>query len=347
MRIQTLRELGFGYRAIVAKFSDKNWNIWTVKCICKRVDERGSAVKRKSGSGRPRTVRTEENVEQVATLICSQDEPGTSKSTREIASELMISEKSVRRIAKFDLGLTSFRRVPAQVINDITKQKRLERSKKLLRRLNPRVTKRVFFTDENFFYISPPINNQNNRVWGKKKKTDIEPRRLLVERAKFSPRIMVSAGICYNGKGRLHFIDEKTKFNAKYYVENLLPKLVEDCNALLGNQFIFQQDGAPAHSANLSQAWLASHCPDFIDKDSWPPNSPHLNPLDYAIWGAMLETYNKLSTKPKNIPEMKDALQIIWNDLPLETIQKSVLGLRKRLQACVKADGGHFQHLLK
>ena len=35
----------------------------------------------------------------------------------------------------------------------------------------------------------------------------------------------------------------------------------------------------------------------------------------------MLETYNKLTTKPKNILELKDALQIIWNDLPLETIQ--------------------------
>jgi hypothetical protein len=32
------------------------------------------------------------------------------------------------------------------------------------------------------------------------------------------------------------------------------------------------------------------------------------------IWGAMLETYNKLTTKPTNIPDLKDTLQIIWND---------------------------------
>ena len=72
-----------------------------------------------------------------------------------------------------------------------------------------------------------------------------------------------------------------------------------------------------------------------------------MNPLDYAIWGAMLEIYNKLNnTKPENIPELKNTLQINWNDLPLETIQKSVLGFRKRLQACVKANGGHFEHSL-
>ena len=76
-----------------------------------------------------------------------------------------------------------------------------------------------------------------------KKKADIHPSRLLVERAKFSLHFMVSAGVSYEGKGRLHFIDEKAKVNAKYYVGNLLPKLVDDCQTVFGNQFIFQQDG--------------------------------------------------------------------------------------------------------
>ena len=30
-------------------------------------------------------------------------------------------------------------------------------------------------------------------------------------------------------------------------------------------------------------------CPGFVKKDEWPPNSPDLNPLDYHVWGAMLE----------------------------------------------------------
>ena len=53
--------------------------------------------------------------------------------------------------------------------------------------------------------------------------------------------------------GRLHFIDEKAKVNAKYYVESLLPSLVTDCNRLLPGGFIFLQDGAPAHTAQLTQ----------------------------------------------------------------------------------------------
>jgi len=61
------------------------------------------------------------------------------------------------------------------------------------------------------------------------------------------------------------------------------------------------------------------NCTDFTAKDEideWPPNSPDLNPLDYNVWGAMLQAFHKLHPKPKTIPELKSALQQIWDDLP-------------------------------
>jgi len=61
-----------GYRAISAKYPEKNWKLDTVKVICKRVDETGSSLTRKPGRGRPRSVRTPEMIEQVGELICSQ-----------------------------------------------------------------------------------------------------------------------------------------------------------------------------------------------------------------------------------------------------------------------------------
>jgi len=197
------------------------------------------------------------------------------------------------------------------------------------------------------FYIDPPLNSQNNRLWSAGRKKDIDPRRLLQQRAKFSERVMVSAGVCDNGKGRLHFVDEKVKVNAEYYMKSLLPQLLSDCHTLLGNDFIFQQDGAPAHTARQAQQFVQSECPEFITKDEWPPNSPDLNPLDYSVWGLMLESYNKLNPKPTNRAELKDALQKIWDALPHTPIQKAVRSFRKRLQSCVRVEGGHFEHLLK
>ena len=116
IRIQTLREQGLGAKAIKSSYPDRNWSLSTIKSICKRVDQRGSAVERKRGSRRPKTARSADNVEKVESLICSQEgRPGTHKSTLQIAAELNISHTSVERIAHKDLQLSSFKCIPGQV----------------------------------------------------------------------------------------------------------------------------------------------------------------------------------------------------------------------------------------
>jgi hypothetical protein len=347
MRIQTLREQGWGAKAIKSAYPQNNWSLSTVKTICQRIDKTGSAVERKAGSGRPKKAKTAENIAKVEELICSQgDNPGTSKSTREIASVVGISQSSVMRIAKSDLTLSCYKRMPVQVLSDATKLKRLARCKALWRRFTVQNTKRIFFTDEKLFYLCLPVNSQTNRVWSTGRKRDIDPRRLLVPRAKFSAHVMVSAGISFNGKGRLHFVADKAKINTDYYLNSLLPKLIEDCEHLMQGDFVFQQDGAPAHTSGQTQEWLRQHTPDFISKVEWPPNSPDLNPLDFHVWGVMLHRYQQLQPKPSNTAELRDALETIWNDLPQAAIQKAVLAFRKRLQACINAEGGHFEHVL-
>jgi hypothetical protein len=211
--------------------------------------------------------------------------------------------------------------------------------------MTPNNVKKTFFTDEKVFYIDPPVNKQNNRVWSSGKKSEIDSQRLLIQRAKFSPSVMVSAGVCYGGKGRLHFIKDMAKVNADYYVNELLPRLFEDCTNLLPCGFIFQQDGAPAHSSRKAQEWLQAHNPDFIPKDDWPPNSPDLNPLDYCVWGVMLHKYQQHVPKPTNKDELKAVLQSIWNELPQEPINRAILAFRRRLKACLNAKGQHFEHV--
>ena len=66
--------------------------------------------------------------------------------------------------------------------------------------------------------------------------------------------------------------------------------------------------------------------------------------MDYRVWSATLEAYRKLKTKPKTIAELKQALQVIWGNLPQGPIEKSVKNFLKRLKACVGANGGHFEH---
>ena len=166
MRIQTLREQGLGAKAIRSAYPNKRWAISTISMICKRVDSCGSAVQRKVGSGRPKTARTAGNIEKVKELLCSQeDQPGTRQSTRQVARQLQISQFSVWNITNNDLKMKSFKQVGVQMLSEATKVKRLTRSKALLKRLTAAKCRRVFFTDEKVFYIDPPLNSQNNRLW--------------------------------------------------------------------------------------------------------------------------------------------------------------------------------------
>lgn len=256
LRIQTLREQGLGARAIKSRYPEKNWALSTVSSICRRVDQQGSASQRKKGSGRPKTAG---NVQTVETPICSQEgHPGTHESTRQIAAELGISHTSVERIAKSDHFLSSFKRIPGQVLNTATRAKRLARCKRLLRRFSVQKLKRTFFTDEKIFYLDPPANHSSCAacVWSAERKCNISLEWLIRQRARFSRGVMVSAGVCYQGKGQLHFVPEKAKINAVLYTEQLLPQLLQDCHSLLNDEFVFQQDGAPAHTSQQMQDWL-------------------------------------------------------------------------------------------
>jgi len=61
----------------------------------------------------------------------------------------------------------------------------------------------------------------------------------------------------------------------------------------------------------------------------------------------MLAAYQKHRPKPNTKAELKDMLQEIWDSLSQNSIDKAILGVRKRLRACVEADGGHFEHVLR
>uniref|UniRef100_A0A914DD91 DDE-1 domain-containing protein n=1 Tax=Acrobeloides nanus TaxID=290746 RepID=A0A914DD91_9BILA len=69
--------------------------------------------------------------------------------------------------------------------------------------------------------------------------------------------------------------------------------------------------------------------------------STDLNPLDYSIWSILEE---KACSKPHpNLDSLKKALTKAWNEIPLETLIKTVDDFPKRLAACIAANGEYFE----
>ena len=123
-------------------------------------------MKRRTGSGRPTTVKTDENAKLVEELICSQEDfLGTHKSTHEIARNVGISRSSVRRLIKRKIN--QFKRMKTPHMNNGTRDWRTIRSGNLAERFhhNPRLVEKFAYQDEKDFTLEVPLNIQNDRVF--------------------------------------------------------------------------------------------------------------------------------------------------------------------------------------
>ena len=77
---------------------------------------------------------------------------------------------------------------------------------------------------------------------------------------------------------------------------------------------------------------------------SYGPNSPDLNPVDYEIWGIMQQRVYEMQIH--NFDELKRRLVDVWSGLQQSVVDAAVSEWRKHLQACVRVMGGHFEHLV-
>ncbi|KAI6658659.1 hypothetical protein LOD99_11004 [Oopsacas minuta] len=129
------------------------------------------------------------------------------------------------------------------------------------------------------------------------------------------------------------------KINAITYQELILEPVLQNLGQTMynGEPFIFQQDGAPAHTANSTQIWLQHNFPGFIQKTEWPSYSPDLNLMDFAIW-SILET-NACAKSHTSVECLKRFLTSEWNKIPQESIRAAVGAFCGRLRAVVKKRG--------
>ena len=130
-----------------------------------KIDETGD-VAQKEGPGRPKSVRTEENIKLVEKIILSQDhQPGIHSTPAEITCELNIDRHLVLRIIDQDLDLHILRKRKMQKLTDSNIEKCMIRSGKLLAKYTQKTLQTAFFNDEKIFNVKQLYNSHNDVVF--------------------------------------------------------------------------------------------------------------------------------------------------------------------------------------
>lgn len=150
--------------------------------------------------------------------------------------------------------------------------------------------------------------------------------------------VMVWAGIHYGGKTPL--AAPEGNVNAVVYRDILERHCLPYARRVYGNNFQLQDDNARPHRARLVREFLDA---EDVQQMPWPACSPDMNPIEHA-WDALGRAINERNNHPQNVQELAQALTEEWDALPLNTINNLVDSMPRRVEALVRARGGHTRY---
>lgn len=307
-----------------------------------RLSESG-CFKHNTSEGRPRSVRTPEVEEAVLQEV--EENPETS--TRKIGRALNICYKMVWEILRDSLLYPyHIQRVQALLPRDFPL--RIAFSRWYLQKVaqNPLFESQILFTDEANFSRNAIQNFHNNHIWA-----DENPHAITESHFQEQFSLNVWVGIIGDYLIGPFFLPGRLNGNSyRDFLQHDLPTLLEDVPLFLRQEMWFMHDGAPAHFSILAREhlnavyqnhWIGRGGPQF-----WPPRSPDLNSLDYYLWGHLKTlVYN---TPVPTLEELRNRItegcDTIRNTPGIfERVRRS---MRRRTEACIEMEGGHFQHFL-
>lgn len=294
--------------------------------------EKTGEIPKAKKRGRPTKLTNE-----TLTAIMASTLENRAKPSYQIAKELFengiceISTTTVNR-GRHQLELNYKSPKVKQALTETQKADRIKFAHSLL--ANEFEFNRLIFSDESRFCLT----SDNKCIWYRKGDYDEQ---CFTTREKFSISIMVFGAIGIDYKSELVFCEKSV--DALYYREvieksHIIPTLDEKYGE--GN-WIFMQDGAPAHTARITTSFLQKRM-KFLK--IWPANSPDLNPIEH-LWGAMKRILKNKEIKTKK--ELKEIIQIIWDSFPQESINRLIESFCGRLRMVLAVNGNSISDLLR
>lgn len=260
-------------------------------------------------------------------------------SQRRLATEFRVSRDTVQNVIHKDLKCKAYRPKVRQMLSEANRKARVERCGRLLQSLKTDTARCIrFFSDEKMFTVDEKFNRQNHRCT-----VNCAENACVVPKTKFPASVHVLGVVSSQGHVMPPYFFSRAETVTKEVYLRVLQTVMKPWMDRVsdGNPYVFQQDGAPAHTSRMVQDWLSSNVNMFWPKEFWPPNSPDLNPMDYYVWSAVELRSNK--ERHPNTASLTLAIKRAFRALPKHIVKKACCSFRPRLEAVVANNGGYIE----
>ena len=210
--------------------------------------------------GRPRNGRTPELIKQVKCKI----KRNPRRRMRKMARESKVSEKTIGNLVHKDLNVRSYKLQKRHFLSITAKENRPKKAKVILDRVKFHDHPPIIFSDEKNFTVEASVNRQNDYILsGDLSAVPIDHR--IIFKSQKPQSVMVFAAVTTDGhKSPIIFVEANTKINSDIYIEILKDKIYPWVLSICGKGlFVFQQNGAPSHTAQKTQEWLTVNFSGF------------------------------------------------------------------------------------
>lgn len=298
------------------------------------------ALLNKKRSGRPRTYSIREERAVVRTIELHHKVKPKNLPPIVEAHVRRFGLSTIRRIMR-ENGLERFQALPKPFLTAVHRRKRLAYVKKALL-VNPQS---LICTDETHLRLG-----YYQRPWITCRRSERHRKRNLIPAFKKQEGFQVWAAMWIGGHSELTRIDcsesegENGGVTAKIYIDQILTgplrrvwrKQKRAWQRYEGGPVILE-DNAPIHTAKISKAAKKKEGFKILEH---PPNSPDLNPIEYA-WSYLKGLLDAHPVRPRNLDEKWELAQLLWNEIPQGYFDNYIWGWPARLEKVRKARGDH------
>ena len=295
----------------------------TVGTVFKRFMETGS-VSQRQRSGGPR--KTTEQDDKAIVLFVKRYPKATQTEVRQGVGLNNVSNATVARRVYELTDIEMFPIVSRPFLSEKNRKKRLQWCKDR-QDWTCEQWRKVVWSDESPFVLR---YEGGGFVW----RTQAQRLEPFAQKGTFKHDKKIMVWGCFSAKGVGNFYRIEGIMKKEQYLSILQNELLPSLQKLSTDQeYIFQQDNDPKHTAKVCQAWVRDN---NVSTMPWPAQSPDLNPIE-NLWSILNQRCK--DRKPNKETELFEVLKEAWESLPIDTLQKLADSMVTRVHICIKEKG--------